>query len=55
MYNTALKATTILHLPKSATTISILKPNKDYNIGTSYLAISLLSAIAKTQEKALFP
>ena len=31
MYNTA-----ILHLVKGAQTISILKPNKDHNIGTNY-------------------
>ena len=51
MYNTAPKTNTILHLGKSAPTISILKPNKNHNIGTSYRSILLLSAIAKALEK----
>ena len=52
MDNTVLNTNTILHLGKGTTAISILKPNKDYNIGTSYRSISLLSFIAKTVEKA---
>ena len=35
--------------------IQIPKPNKDTNIGTSYRPISLLSVVAKTLEKCLFP
>ena len=46
---------TILPLGKGVPTISILKPNKDHNIDTSYRSISLLSPIAKALVKALLP
>ena len=55
MYNTAPNTNTILYLGKGAPTISILKPNKVQNIGTSYRSISLLSPIAKALEKVLLP
>ena len=55
MYNTAPNVNTISHLGKGAPTISILKPNKDHNIGISYRSISLLLPIAKALEKALLP
>ena len=54
MYNTAPNVNTILHLGKGDPTISILKPNKDHNIGTSYRSISLLSPIAKALEKVYY-
>ena len=55
MYNTALNTNTIPYLWKHATIIPIPKPNKDHNIGTNYLFISLLLPIAKTLEKTLLP
>ena len=55
MYNTALNTNTIPHLWKRAAIISILKPNKDHNIGTNYRPISFLSPIAKTLEKTILP
>ena len=39
IYNTAPNINTILYLGKDAPTISILKPNKDHNIATSYQSI----------------
>ena len=55
MYNTAPNTNTILHLGKGAPAISILKPNKNHNIGTSYQSIPLLSTIVKAPEKSLLP
>ena len=55
MYNTALNTNTIPHLWKCAIIIPILKPNKDYNIGTKYQPISLPLPISKTLEKTLLP
>ena len=40
---------------KLANIVSIPKPNKDIDKGTSYRPISLLSVIAKTLEKSLLP
>ena len=43
----------IPHIWKLANIVSIPKPNKDIDKGTSYRPISLLSVIAKTMEKSL--
>ena len=55
MYNILLISNIIPHTWELANIIPIPKPNKDMNIGTSYRPISLLSVIAKTLEKTLFP
>ena len=41
MYNIAFNTNIILHFWKGVTTISILKPNKDYNISTNHPSILL--------------
>ena len=55
MYNITLNTSTLPHLWKRATVFPISKPNKDHNICTNYLPITLLSPIAKTLEKTLLP
>ena len=45
----------IPHTWKLANIVTIPKPNKDTDNGTSYRPISLLSVIAKTLEKSLLP
>ena len=55
MFETALNKNIIPHTWKLANIVSIPKPNKDTNMGTSYRLISLLSVIAKTLEKSLLP
>ena len=54
MFKTALNKNIIPHTWKLANIVSIPKPNKDTN-SISYRSISLLSVIAKTLEKSLFP
>ena len=51
----ALNTNIIPHIWKLANIVLIPKPNKDIDKGTSYMPISLLSAIAKTPEKSLLP
>ena len=55
MFKTALYKNIIPHTWKLANMVSIPKPNKDTDKGTSYTPISLLSVIAKTLEKSLLP
>ena len=55
MLKTALNTNIIPHIWKLANIVSIPKPNKDIDKGTSYRPISLLSVIAKTLEKSLLP
>ena len=55
MFKTALNKNIIPHTWKLANIVPIPKPNKDTDKGTSYRHISLLSVIAKTLEKSLFP
>ena len=55
MLKTALNTNIIPHIWKLANMVSIPKPNKDIDNGTSYRPISLLSVIAKTLEKSLLP
>ena len=55
MFKTALKKNIIPHTWKLAIIVPIPKPNKDTDKRTSYRLISLLSVIAKTLEKSLFP
>ena len=55
MLKTALNTNIIQHIWKLANIIPIPKPNKDIDKDTSYRHISLLSVIAKTLEKSLFP
>ena len=55
MFKTALNKNIIPHTWKLANIVPIPKPNKDTYKGTSYRPISLLSVIAKTLEKSLFP
>ena len=54
MLKTALNTNLISHIWKLASIVSIPKPNKDIDKGTSYRHISLLS-VAKTLEKSLLP
>ena len=53
MLKTALNTNIIPHIWKLANIVSIPKPNKDIDKGTSYRPISLLTVIAKTLEKSL--
>ena len=55
MLNTAFNTNIIPHIRKLANIVPIPKPNKDIDEGTSYRPKSLLSVIAKTLEKSLFP
>ena len=55
MLKTALNKNIIPHTTKLANIVSIPKPNKDTDMGTSYRLISLLSVIVKTLEKSLLP
>ena len=55
MYKPALNKNIIPHTWKLANIVSIPKPNKDTDNGTSYRPISLLSVIAKPLEKSLLP
>ena len=55
MFKTALNKNIIPHTWKLVNIVSIPKPNKDTNKGTSYRPISLLSVIAKTLEKSFLP
>ena len=55
LFNLSLFNNSIPSIWKLAKIISILKPNKDPNQGTSYRPISLLSPIAKTLEKSILP
>ena len=52
---TVLNTNIIPHIRKLANIVPIQKPNKDIDNGTSYRPISLLSVIANTLEKSLFP
>ena len=55
MLKTALNTSIIPHIWKLANIVPIPKPNKYINNDTSYRPISLLSVIANTLEKSLFP
>ena len=55
MFKTALNKNIIPHTWKLANIVPIPKPNEDTDMGTSCRPISLLSVIAKTLEKSLFP
>ena len=55
MFKTALNKNIIPHTWKLASIVPIPKPNKATDKGNSYRPISLLSVIAKTLEKSLFP
>ena len=55
MLKTALNTNIIPHIWKLANIVTIPKPNKDIDKGTSYRPISLLSVIAKTLKKSPLP
>ena len=55
MYTTALNKNIIPHMWKLADIISIPKPNKDTNMGTSYRPISLLSVVTKAKNSGEVP
>ena len=55
MFKTVFNKNIIPHSWKLANIVPIPKLNKDTDKGTSYRPISLLSVIAKTLEKSLFP
>ena len=55
MFKTALNKNIIHHTWKLVNIVSIPKPNKDTDKGTSYRPISLLSVIARTLEKSILP
>ena len=55
MFKTALNKNIIPHTWKLANIVTLPKPKKDTDTGTSYRPISLLSVIAKTLEKSLLP
>ena len=55
MLKTALNTNIIPHIWKLANIVTIPKPNKDIDKGTSYRPISLLSVVANTLEKSLLP
>ena len=55
MLKTALNTNIIPHIWKLDNIVSIPKPNKDIDKGTTYRPTSLLSVIAKALEKSLLP